>query len=603
MRVLPLNVNARHGCNVTFPRFRVVAAGCTRPAQPRFSNLFQVWLACAALVALSLNLYAQDKEAAVAQRKRTQASTTFLHGPELQSRLTALDSAKESNDPAAVSDAARRVIALTLRLMGEVQLRQGSFSHAAENSKRSLDFEESTSARRDLVVSYLAGNQFDDALSAVTDLLTSDPENAQGWYLQGRVWMAKHLYKRAVESFTRSADLKPNPDTLQWLRDAQLKAKQPDTSKLAGAREFTEDRWTFAASGNLTSGSGASKAVRNNPQELKKQQADLRRILASALNDLGTAEARQQQFATALAHFREAEKWQPETAGLQRNLGMGAMRASDYSQAVRALRPALAANPQDRVARASLGSALFATNAFAEAADTLSPLGDSALEHPEVAYAWAASLIKINKYPQAVALLTRLEAAQISPPMLLLIAQAWSQMGTYPRTVQACHRALEAEPKLLTAHYLAGLALIRQDRPIDAAQEFRAELQLDPDNTEAQYNLAFVLLQQSQDAEAVDLLKKVLARNPEHPEANYELGKQLISSGTATEAIVYLEAAARLKPAFEPVHYQLQAAYRAAGRKEDADREAKIYRELKAKSRNITLPPPREQSVASPQNH
>ena len=117
---------------------------------------------------------------------------------------------------------------------------------------------------------------------------------------------------------------------------------------------------------------------------------------------------------------------------------------------------------------------------------------------------------------------------------------------------------------------------------------------------DAQFHLAFVLLQMSQNAEAAQLLRNVLAHKPEHPEANYELGKELMSEGKPADAIPYLETAARLKPQFEPVHYQLQSAYRVSGRKEDADREARIYKDLKAKSRNITLPPPpREQGSDS----
>jgi predicted Zn-dependent protease len=107
-----------------------------------------------------------------------------------------------------------------------------------------------------------------------------------------------------------------------------------------------------------------------------------------------------------------------------------------------------------------------------------------------------------------------------------------------------------------------------------------------------------VLLQQAKTEEAVQHLKAVLNRQPEHPEANYELGKQLLADGEPAEAIPYLEAASRLKPQLEPVHYQLQAAYRAVGRKEDADREARIYRQMKAKSRNITLPPPVQKTEA-----
>lgn len=161
------------------------------------------------------------------------------------------------------------------------------------------------------------------------------------------------------------------------------------------------------------------------------------------------------------------------------------------------------------------------------------------------------------------------------------------------------HVSRHAAISLESGQCIANPSLIQAcsaNRPVEAAEEFRDELQIDPDNADVQYNLAFVLLQQSQEAEAVDLLRKVLVHNRDHPEANYELGKQLFGSGDATAAIPYLEAAARLRPTFEPVHYQLQAAYRAVGRKEDADDEAKIYRQLKAKSRNITLPPPRDAS-------
>jgi tetratricopeptide (TPR) repeat protein len=330
----------------------------------------------------------------------------------------------------------------------------------------------------------------------------------------------------------------------------------------------------------------------------------LRKTLSSALNDLGAVEARQEQFSVALGHFREAERWHADTPSLMRNLGMAAARVEDYAECARALRPVVAAAPQDALARSMLGVALFTTNSFAEAADVFAPLGDSALERPELAYSWATSLVRVNRYPEASALLDKLEARPISPETMILVAQTWSQMANYPHTVTTCHKALAANPKLLRAHYIAGLALIRQDRPAEAAQELREELALDPGSVDAQFHLAFVLLQLGQNEEADQWLKRVLARNPEHPEANYELGKELYSAGKTSEAIPYLEAAARLKPGFEPVHYQLQSAYRALGRKEDADREAQTYRELKAKSRNITLPPPREAGspTAPPQN-
>lgn len=333
------------------------------------------------------------------------------------------------------------------------------------------------------------------------------------------------------------------------------------------------------------------------PREIQNrelQQHEMRKTLSSALNDLGAVEARQEQFSIAVTHFHEAERWNADTPGLMRNLGMAAARVEDYRDCARALRPVVAADPNDNVARSMLGLALFTTNLFAEAAKVFAPLGDSVLDRPELAYSWAASLVRVNRYPEAAALLDKLEARPLSPETMMLVAQTWSQMANYPHTVATCHKALAANPKLLRAHYIAGLALIRQDRAADAEQELREELALDPNSVDAQFHLAFVLLQLGQNEEANHWLKSVLARNPEHPEANYELGKELFGAAKVAEAIPYLEAAARLKPAFEPVHYQLQSAYRALGRKGDADHEAQIYRELKAKSRNIALPPPRE---------
>ena len=613
---------------------------------PGRSHSFLVVRSCSLIFLLTtlgpvqVDLCAQTiRKSAASQTTSLAASSKPSHEPELQARLAALESAKQSGEPAAAANAARLVLGLALRHAGEIQLQARVTSRAIEIFRRSLDFEDSTAARNDLALAYMTANRLDEALPIVTEILTVNPQNARGWYYQGRIWMAKGLYDRAIESFMRSLSFESNPTASFWLGSAFLKAKHPEQAKAVFRKLLDESgNWAvwharladaYRSAGynddsvqemNLAEqldskttpkhhpkapdaelipeGNGneireSTRAAEGSPQR-DREEAELRTTIASALNDLGTAEARQQQFSLALAHLQEAEGWDRGIPGLQRNIGVAAMRASNYAEAVRALRPVVAANPQDRVARATLGSALFATNSFSEAAETLEPLEDSVLEHPEVAYAWAESLVKTNQYAEATVLLTKLEVTQVAPQMLLLIAQAWSQMGIYPRAVEACHRALQKDSGLLAAHYLAGLALIRQDRPSEATQEFRDELKLDPSNTDAKYNLAFTLLQQSQEMEAVDLLKQVLARDPQHAEANYELGKQLFSSGNVLDAIPYLEAAARLKPVFEPVHYQLQAAYRAMGRKEDAEREAKIYRELKAKSRNITLPPPRD---------
>jgi len=362
----------------------------------------------------------------------------------------------------------------------------------------------------------------------------------------------------AIDNFHRSLDFEDSPDT----------------------------RVDLSAAYRATKGTAAQR------QSAKAQATELSKIVASALNDLGATEARQQKFDLALAHFHEAEHWRADTPGLMRNIGMAAVRISDYPEAVRALRFVLAADPDDRVARALLGTSLYSIQNFSEAARVFTPLGDTVLQEPELAYAWADSLIKTTQFVQATALLDKLEKQALPAETFVLVAQAWSQMGNYPRAVESSQRALQLDPKLAQAHFIAGMAQIHAGHPTESVSEFRSELQLDPDNNDAKYHLAFALLQLSRIDEAVELLRAVLNRDPNHAQANYELGRELLNEGKKEEAIRYLEAAARVNPQLDAVHYQLQSAYRAVGRRDDADRELKIYREMKAKNRNVKMSSP-----------
>jgi tetratricopeptide (TPR) repeat protein len=570
------------------------------------------------------------------QKGSERAVTTSPQSPDLRSRLTTLESAKQSGDPTLIANASRSVLAIALREMAAMNLAQNLVPAAIDNLKRSLDFENSPATRLDLAQAYLLNSRLDESLSTVTDCLVADPDNRKAWYVQGKVWMLKKRYDEAVHSFQRALDLQTDPSAWYLEGAALLLDNQNAAAKDAfdnisakgiSIQSFVADAKHAAgyakqsalhpsAATNAAQDAFLSTVLRNarrlpskletpiptahQKSQIAHAEPDLRVQLASALNDLGTTEARQQNYELALAHFREAAGWKADLPGLMRNTGIAASRSGNYAETIRALRPVITENPGDTVARSLLGTALFATQSYADAVQVFAPLGDAGLQSQDLAYAWAASLVRTNKFPAAADMLKKLEQQQLTADTLVLVAQFWSQMGNYEHTIEVCHRAVELDPKAPRAHYLAGLAFLRLNRSADASPEFENELLIAPDNVDAEYHLAFSLLQQSQNDRAVELWKKVLISNPDHPEANYELGKELLIEGHATEALPYLQAAVRLKPEFEPAHYQLQSAYRAVGRKEDADREATVYRAMKAKSRNITLPPPRTLDATAP---
>ncbi|MGA7220509.1 MAG: tetratricopeptide repeat protein [Candidatus Sulfotelmatobacter sp.] len=323
------------------------------------------------------------------------------------------------------------------------------------------------------------------------------------------------------------------------------------------------------------------------------QENRLRSILGLSFNDLATSEAVRKEYLTALGHYQEAERWDPDIPGLARNLGLSAYRANNYPEAIRGLDRALAENLHDAPLRAMLGMAYFGAEKYAAAVAAFSPLGPDGMRDSSVGYAWAASLARTGDLKKATEVLAAFEKENHSDSdTALLVGQLWIEIGDYAHAVDTFHHALQSDPTLAKAHYFTGQADIRWEHWPQAAEEFQAELKLDPSDADAKYNLGFVYLQQSRVDDAVALFQQVLLAQPTHANAHYQLGKILLDRGQVKEAVAELETATSLSPQTDYMHYQLQAAYRKADRIADADRELEIYKRLKATQRRQTAAQP-----------
>jgi tetratricopeptide (TPR) repeat protein len=283
--------------------------------------------------------------------------------------------------------------------------------------------------------------------------------------------------------------------------------------------------------------------------EIKTAEQRISLLLGNSYNDLGTSEARQKQYAVALNYFQQAEKWNPVIPHLMRNIGFSAFRATDYAESARALKVAAQQEPGDKIIPPMLAMALFSSGQYADAVKAFDQIGEVAYSDPRVACAWASSLAHTNKPDKAVAILARLTQKPPSPDVLLLVGQVYAEMGNQQQALADFQKASRDNPTLQRAHYLAGLAQLRLKQPASAVTEFEAEIKLNPDDADAQY----------------------------------QLGKTLLEQGRTREALPHLQAAEKLSPDLADVHNQLQIAYRKAGRVADADRQAKLAADSKAK--------------------
>jgi tetratricopeptide (TPR) repeat protein len=363
---------------------------------------------------------------------------------------------------------------------------------------------------------------------------------------------------------------KEGEELLQKVQELQLEVRAESQKKLgstkaepgAGVRGAvapdipeTDDRNNFLATPGQGLISGADSRVALRPVAKKPQdpagktEKHLRTILGSAFNDLATAEALQEKYDLADKHYREAERRDSGIPGLRRNLGLAAFFVGNPAEAIRLLARIVKEDPGDAHARAVLALAYFAIEDFARAAQTISPIADRALQDPQLGFAWAKSLAETGNKRGAARALESLEKAGPSPSVegLIQFGQLWSELGETNR----------------------------------AAQLFRQALLVDPTNADAKCALGIALMRLSKQSEAVDVFLSVLVDHPDHAEARYRLGRALLEMGNFPEAIRNLEEVASLRPGRLSVHLDLEAAYRKAGRTEEADREHALYLSLK----------------------
>jgi tetratricopeptide (TPR) repeat protein len=745
-------------------------------------------------------------------------STSVPPVDELQVRLRAAAAAREAGDAAAVTRTNYPVLALAFRKLANIRTTEGAFPQAVDLYQRSISLEDAAETHVGLASCYLYMNRPDDSLVEASKALLIDPNNARAFNIQGKAWMKKRDYRKAVESFERVVQIQPEFEPAYALGVSLLNLKDPESNKKAaqvfdtivssmgdsgslhvffghayrdaemqddairelrkavaldtrtphahyflGLALLWKNEWTdtpeirqefvteisnyprdflanyflgyldsndrrydeanvhlkiataldpswpepwlflglnaysqgdlphsevylrkcieltgkdesrgnyqirraYITLGRILTASGrageaapylekarefqkqslaeaqqqvAGKASEEgsvspaavvallNTQEdqamgISSQPVDptmpldpsvlarsglsdetkkaavteenrLRVILGTSFNDLATSEAIRRDYSSALSHYQEAERWDPEVPGLLRNLGVAAFRVQNYQECVRALSQVLATDPNNAAVRAMMGSAYFALDKYREAAGTIAPLGQRAMQDSTLGYAWAASLSRLGELGQATQVLEGYEKSGLSPDALVLVGQLWTDMGDYAHAVLSFHHALDREPALERAHYFAGLAQLRWEHENEAIEEFTAALNLNPDDADAKVGLGYIYMQQAKQSEAIELFRSVIATHPHNGNAQYQLGKLLLDSGKVQEAVMHLEAAARALPQTDYVHYQLQSAYRKESRSADADRELQIYRELKAKNRELTVPHP-----------
>jgi tetratricopeptide (TPR) repeat protein len=168
-------------------------------------------------------------------------------------------------------------------------------------------------------------------------------------------------------------------------------------------------------------------------------------------------------------------------------------------------------------------------------------------------------------------------------------AESLEMQGKWDQALKQYEAVLQKNPTAPGIHFRIGRLLLSKPNPgpdmaAQAKKEFEAELKVDPDNAGAEYVLGELARQDQAWEDAIQHFSRAANLDRGFGDAYLGLGQSLISAKKFSEAISPLVTVVRLEPQNPTAHYLLATAYSRSGRKEEAEKEFAIHRQMTQKS-------------------
>jgi tetratricopeptide (TPR) repeat protein len=218
-------------------------------------------------------------------------------------------------------------------------------------------------------------------------------------------------------------------------------------------------------------------------------------------------------------------------------------------------------------------------------AQTASAKAQEVLE--EISLDLGAELAKQRRFKAGVAL------AQDTARRFPASARAQQMLGLFltrnqqnPAAVEAYRKALSLSPESSDINVGLGIAQTMAGSLPEAARTLEAGTRKWPADAMHFQAYGVLLLRMAEQGSAAgeqgpEMLRKALALDPSLSEAHYQLGNLAITRGEPGEAIEHLLAALRNGDQGSKVHFALARAYRAAGKSQESEKHAVLFREHK----------------------
>jgi tetratricopeptide (TPR) repeat protein len=274
----------------------------------------------------------------------------------------------------------------------------------------------------------------------------------------------------------------------------------------------------------------------------------------SLLAELTRALTLARKFEDAMVAVRELLAVQPHSEPGLILLANLQLMTQQFEASQATIQRVLRANPKNTVALQIQGNLHYLRGRDQEAIDSFIQILQLEPQNEEATYELGRVYYQLNRFQPAMGQFKRV--IQLNPKS----HKAYDNLGL-------CYEAL-SQDELAIQHYLKALDLVHKDHP---------------EYDWPYANLANLLLKRDENEKAFQLAAEAAERNPSSARNFYLAGKALSRLDKAEAALKWLQRSVELDQNYPDPRYLLGQIYVKLGRKEDAERELKAFREIQAK--------------------
>ncbi|SET04897.1 putative PEP-CTERM system TPR-repeat lipoprotein [Nitrosomonas marina] len=454
-----------------------------------------------------------------------------------------------------------------------------------------------------LVLTHFRANEFDKALSEISELEQSSPQNPLFHNLRGVAYMGKKDFARARDSFNKALSVQSEffPAISNLARLDVLDQKPENAENRFKALLKKDDKNVQAmnalaalaiSQGNVDEATQWLELSSNkNPNALdpalylaahylnqggqEKALLLARKLYGTYPNEprvlelLGQVQLAQKNYSAALDSYEKLAAQLLDSAAAQLKIAEINAVMKDYAAADSALKKALFINPNYIQAKAAQARLAMLENNENKALSIAQKIQKEHADMPAGHALEGDLLMQLKKPEAAVAAYEKAFAVKQTSLLAIKIHTAYSQSGDEAKAQKRISQWITDNPHdIATRLYLANTFLTKNQYN-DAAKEYEAILQNYPNQITSLNNLAW-LYHQSSDPRALEYAQKAYEIAPGSPAIEDTFGWILAQKGELERALRLLKNAVSKEPDNATIQYHYAHTLAKTGKQSEA---------------------------------